>query len=151
MLVIYGGRNDHLFKMTNNVALNDICLFNLNTYTWESLAMFGQMPCSRWGHSMVARSEDHSTTEGFLIFGGVSIQTYLKSQVYSFQLNEQASFKMPAASRTPARLFNKTSDLLLVGAPQQYIGIRHSQLVDEARRRITYLQEICNDPKSPDE
>lgn len=41
MLVIYGGRNDNIFSMTNNVALNDICIFNLNTFTWESVALFG--------------------------------------------------------------------------------------------------------------
>ena len=41
MLVIYGGRNDNIFGMTNNVALNDICILNLNSFTWESLAMFG--------------------------------------------------------------------------------------------------------------
>jgi hypothetical protein len=41
MLVIYGGRNDNIFSMTNNVALNDICIFNLNKFTWETVAMFG--------------------------------------------------------------------------------------------------------------
>lgn len=40
-LVIYGGRNDQIFESTNNVALNDICLFNICTRTWESLAIFG--------------------------------------------------------------------------------------------------------------
>ena len=41
MLVIYGGRNDNIFSMTNNVALNDICIFNLNKFTWETVALVG--------------------------------------------------------------------------------------------------------------
>lgn len=30
LLVIYGGRNDIIFSQTSNVALNDICIFNIN-------------------------------------------------------------------------------------------------------------------------
>lgn len=30
LLVIYGGRNDRVYESTGNVALNDICIFNLN-------------------------------------------------------------------------------------------------------------------------
>jgi hypothetical protein len=41
ILVIFGGRNDTIFASTNNVALNDVCLFNINTRTWEALAIFG--------------------------------------------------------------------------------------------------------------
>jgi hypothetical protein len=39
--VIYGGRNDAIFAQTNNVALNDICIFNINKKVWEALAIFG--------------------------------------------------------------------------------------------------------------
>ena len=30
MLVIYGGRNDKIFEYTRSVALNDVCMFNIN-------------------------------------------------------------------------------------------------------------------------
>jgi hypothetical protein len=30
-LVIYGGRNDQIYARTQNVALNDICMYNVNT------------------------------------------------------------------------------------------------------------------------
>ena len=54
MLVVYGGRNDKIYATTGSVALNDICLFNINLSQWESIAMFGQLPMSRWKHAMVA-------------------------------------------------------------------------------------------------
>lgn len=41
LLVIYGGRNDALFAKTHNVALNDICIFNVNKLEWQALAMYG--------------------------------------------------------------------------------------------------------------
>jgi hypothetical protein len=50
LLVIFGGRNDSIFSCTNNVALNDVCIYNINTNTWEALAMYGQIPISRWDH-----------------------------------------------------------------------------------------------------
>jgi hypothetical protein len=50
LLVIYGGRNDAIFEQTSNLALNDVCIYNINRNTWEALAIFGQMPCSRWSH-----------------------------------------------------------------------------------------------------
>ena len=58
MLVIYGGRNDKIFEYTRSVALNDICMFNINLKQWETLAIFGQLPMSRWKHSMVAMSDE---------------------------------------------------------------------------------------------
>ena len=42
-----------IFTKTNNVALNDICIYNINKNEWEPLCMFGQMPSSRWGHCTV--------------------------------------------------------------------------------------------------
>ena len=58
LLVIYGGRNDQIYKQTGSAALNDVCIFNINLRKWESLAMFGQMPMSRWKHSMVSHFDD---------------------------------------------------------------------------------------------
>ena len=58
LLVIYGGRNDKIFEFTGSVALNDICIFNINLRQWEAIAMFGQLPMSRFKHAMVALSDD---------------------------------------------------------------------------------------------
>ncbi len=40
-LVIYGGRNDTIYSRTQNVALNDICMFNVNKREWTLIAMYG--------------------------------------------------------------------------------------------------------------
>ena len=40
-LVISGGRNNGLYKSMGNIAFNDICLFNTQTFEWETLAMYG--------------------------------------------------------------------------------------------------------------
>jgi hypothetical protein len=80
-LLIYGGRNDELCyksseqlcsegiletdpntasppQRTNShcnystIALNDICLYNIEKDSWITLALYGSIPKSRWGGSM---------------------------------------------------------------------------------------------------
>ena len=41
LMIIYGGRNDSLYAKTQNVALNDICIYNANLNEWQTLAMYG--------------------------------------------------------------------------------------------------------------
>lgn len=41
LIVIYGGRNDVIYLQTSNIAMNDVCVYNLNKNVWESLAIFG--------------------------------------------------------------------------------------------------------------
>lgn len=86
-LVIYGGRNDTLYSRTSNVALNDICMLNVNKLEWITIAMYGQMPCSRWSHCFTAnRGGSSGATDGFLVFGGVNLKNYCKSSLYQFQI-----------------------------------------------------------------
>jgi hypothetical protein len=82
-----------IFPRTNNVALNDICVYNLANNEWEPLVMFGQMPCSRWGHTAVGSADykdlppgwDHPLKDTLFIFGGISLNSYCRSKVYSFK------------------------------------------------------------------
>ena len=148
MLVIYGGRNDNIFSMTNNVALNDICIFNLNTFTWESVALFGQMPCSRWSHCMIAKGHDHLSSEGLLVFGGVNLQNYCKSKLYTFQLSDIKLPKKEDPKRDSSK--QKMSSLKLLKAESMNISSRHTKLSEEVRKRIVILQDICNDPRAPE-
>lgn len=86
-LVIYGGRNDTIFSKTQNVALNDICMFNLNRQEWTAIAMYGQMPCSRWSHCFsLNRGGSSGCIDGFLVFGGVNLRNYCKPRMYQFQI-----------------------------------------------------------------
>ena len=89
LVVVYGGRNDKIFNSTGNVALNDIAVFNCNLLSWEPLAMFGQMPCSRWSHTMIALSSTQSYHEGLLIFGGVNLNAYCRSNFYTFSFSHK--------------------------------------------------------------
>ena len=72
LLVIYGGRNDRIYEHTGGVAMNDICIYNINLNQWETLATFGQIPLGRWKHCMIPMvSREHS--DGIMIFGGVNL------------------------------------------------------------------------------
>ena len=82
LLVIYGGRNDSIYRKTQNVALNDICIYNVNTNEWTALAMYGQMPCSRWSHIFL-NNRSHNP-DGFFVFGGVNLNNYCKSRIFQF-------------------------------------------------------------------
>lgn len=70
--MIYGGRNDRIYEHTGGVAMNDICIFNINLNQWETLAIFGQLPLGRWKHSMIAMNQ-RDEAEGIMIFGGVNL------------------------------------------------------------------------------
>ncbi len=96
LLIIYGGRNDAIFMETNNIALNDICIFNINSKTWEALAIFGQMPCSRWSHFITqVRGDTREDCEGFVMFGGVNLTSYCKSSLWNFTLHTNDKTKTP--------------------------------------------------------
>lgn len=84
LLVIYGGRNDAIFAGTKNVAINDVCIYNTVHCEWNSLAFFGVQPCSRWSHMLLPNRQFNP--DGFLLLGGVNLNNYCKSKVYSFQL-----------------------------------------------------------------
>jgi hypothetical protein len=89
LLVIYGGRNDNIYKQTANVALNDVCLFNINTKTWEALAIFGQMPCSRWSHFMThVQGDTRCAKEGLIMFGGSTQKSYCRTILWNLVLPE---------------------------------------------------------------
>ena len=51
-MVVYGGRNDDMYQHNRNVALNDICMFNVNKREWIAIAMYGMFPNSRWAHCL---------------------------------------------------------------------------------------------------
>ena len=63
---MHGGRNNkEAYDLTRNVALNDMALLNLEKKTWCVIAMLGEIPVSRWNHSMVSVENDK-----IFLFGG---------------------------------------------------------------------------------
>jgi hypothetical protein len=85
-LVIFGGRNDDIFgKTMNTVALNDLHLMDMQTNNWLTVAIFAEeMPDSRWGHSLIASDEQ------LLLLGGMNLNTYCESAVFSIVIDDQA-------------------------------------------------------------
>lgn len=80
MLVIHGGRNDHIFSTHKNTALNDLHILDLRTLCWQSIVMYGEVPEGRWGHQ-IAINETQSV---IVIFGGLNLQGYCEANVYQF-------------------------------------------------------------------
>ena len=73
-----------MYKTLGNIALNDICLFNTQSFEWETLAMYGQTPISRWNHSLIAVNESK-----LIIFGGLNMNTYMNSSnLWVFEIGE---------------------------------------------------------------
>jgi hypothetical protein len=58
--------------------------------------MFGQMPCSRWSHVAVSSADykdlplgwDSPLKDTLFIFGGISLNSYCRSKLYSFKFEE---------------------------------------------------------------
>ena len=131
LLVIYGGRNDGIFASTKNVALNDICIFNVNHRQWVSLAMYGIPPSSRWSHFMVPNRRYNP--DGVVIFGGVSLKNYCKSRLHSFQILSYgaAAAKKPTSSSPTGtrRQQNALHTLLSKKSPTKTTKVRNSSAI----------------------
>eukprot|EP00347_Sterkiella_histriomuscorum_P022130 403331578 len=126
IIVIYGGRNDGIFAKTQNVAMNDICLFNVNLKEWQPLAMYGQMPCSRWSH--VLTMNGNSRGDGFIVFGGVNLKNYCKSRLYQFEIWN--SWYKP----------QKVND-------EKLVNEKFEMLNNNVKEKIDIIKDIMNKPK----
>ena len=69
-LYIFGGRNVGLFKYIHNTALNDIHIFDIEKKSWKTLAIYGYLPTSVWGHSSTVHDNQ------IVIFGGKNLDRY---------------------------------------------------------------------------
>lgn len=63
-LCIHGGRNDGMFSSLKNIGLNDLHLFDVNLNTWLTVCVYGQLPSSRWGHTICAEDTMHEDYQG---------------------------------------------------------------------------------------
>ena len=82
-LIIYGGRNDVLYNRNySTIALNDICLYDIEQNTWEILALYGTIPKSRWG-SAITTHRDH-----IYVFGGLSWNQYAAPLLHVLDLSQ---------------------------------------------------------------
>lgn len=69
-LCIFGGKNEKMFGKLKNTALNDIHMFDIELKSWQTFAIFGYIPMSRWGHCSTVYHNK------MVIFGGNNLDTY---------------------------------------------------------------------------
>lgn len=85
-VVIHGGRNDTGFSEIKNIGLNDIHLFDVHTYTWTSVAIYNQVPTSRWAHILCSEGDKPGS---LIIFGGVNMASYCDTTLYEVNFDQQ--------------------------------------------------------------
>jgi len=84
LLFIFGGRDDFSHKAGEDMSLNDLHVFNVETLMWLKVDTMGTPPAGRWGHCMV------SIASKVLIFGGMTLSNFLSSDIYCLETNKEA-------------------------------------------------------------
>jgi hypothetical protein len=81
MLVIYGGRNDHMINTKFELALSDVGILDCTTYTWMKFITYGIPPkCGRYNHTATLASGT------MIIFGGISNNRYASTKFEMLEL-----------------------------------------------------------------
>jgi len=78
-IAIFGGRSNQ--ESCN--CLNDLILFDLTTYHWQPLIVYGFIPSKRWGHVMGV------VKDSLLVFGGVSEARLASSTIYTLETDKK--------------------------------------------------------------
>ena len=81
-----GGRNDAIFPIIKNVALNDLHIYDVASNRWCTLAMYGDIPSSRWGHRIIANDNK------IMLFGGMNLGSYCESVLYDIHIGKLKSY-----------------------------------------------------------
>lgn len=79
ILLIFGGKSTP--HAGQEVFLNDVHLLRVDILHWNSVKVFGDLPCARSGHTMEA------VGSRIYIFGGISKSGYCSSTFYALELN----------------------------------------------------------------
>ena len=82
---MFGGRNNKNYEKLHQLALNDLHILDTEMLEWQVIAMYGIIPPSRWGHILCASDRDK-----LIIFGGLTLKSYISSQVSVFDFNQNA-------------------------------------------------------------
>ena len=65
-----------------NVALNDLHIYDITANRWSALAIYGDIPMSRFGCCLVAKKEK------IVLFGGMNLNAYCESALYDIYLDD---------------------------------------------------------------
>lgn len=80
--MIYGGRNDDVFPVIKTVSLNDLHIYDVAENRWSAIAMYGDIPRSRWGQQLA--SNEHK----IMLFGGMNLSSYCESVIYDIHIGK---------------------------------------------------------------
>jgi hypothetical protein len=71
-----------MFDSIKNIALNDLCLYDVQKNEWETVASLGQYPVGRYSHSMCALEYELTVPSSkLLIFGGMNLASLCHASV----------------------------------------------------------------------
>jgi len=79
-----------MFSSMKNVALNDLHLYNVNSNCWLTVAIYGEIPTSRWGHCLTLQDsvkEDYQSNT-LIIFGGINLKSFCDTSVYEINFSK---------------------------------------------------------------
>eukprot|EP00347_Sterkiella_histriomuscorum_P023619 403333970 len=91
-LLVYGGRNDLLFKTCdqNDIYVNDISMFDTTTHEWICFRQFGYHPLGRWGASLgLIENQDDPSSSQIIVFGGTNLKGYVPNHTYKMLIGER--------------------------------------------------------------
>jgi len=103
MLVVYGGRNDHIYSQTMSPVLEDFYTLQLDTLTWVSVASYGIAKSPRYSHVSAA------VGTSMIIFGGINFNVYCPSDVHVIEMN-QSIVNVVARAEIERRRSNGSAD-----------------------------------------
>ena len=83
-IAIYGGKNTEVFQETHgNIALNDLHMYDISMNQWLTIAIYGEIPNSRWGHQIV------SGQNKIYIMGGINLKSYCETAIFEVIFDKQ--------------------------------------------------------------
>ena len=71
-----------IYSFLKNVALNDLHVYDIQSNSWSAVALYGDLPNSRWGHKLCANGNS------IVLFGGMNLSSYNDSEIYEIQVDD---------------------------------------------------------------
>lgn len=84
LIVIYGGRNES----ETNYFLDGVSILNLDTLTWATVAVYGNVPPARFSHSTACYGSK------MLVFGGIKNRGYTEAIMHVLELDQVKAVKL---------------------------------------------------------
>ena len=72
-----------MYPIIKNVALNDMHIYDSKTNAWCAVAIYGDVPRSRWGHKLATNDD-----QKIMLFGGMNLNSYCESVFYEINIEK---------------------------------------------------------------